>query len=310
MTEIPVYNKSGQVDYILELKEDVEFVSGRTSRAKELYYKGVGSSYLGHSSINPNGYKKVSESSVFYYGWNVSNPEWEGKFGIFQDRFQPYFSDWVGTCGLKELSLITKTKQFDLSAVEVVDCIEHDPTHGQFYFVLRYKSPRVKYDGNSMALINLLSFMVQSGWNFPWDKTSINDINNHGHVTDVADLFCSTDVKHAFGTVYSVLYSLHQTDKSNYDKLLTTLKCTHTDIKDIPFVVMLFLKNNGKEVYVKKNIKSQNDLYTHLVGNVLLRGRNCAGVEDVRMADAVMLQYLDRFKQQIGNEQAKILEVY
>ena len=129
MTEIPVYNKQGQTEYILELPEDVEFVSGRTSKSDKLYYKGVGSRYFGHSCLNPNGYEKHGESSVFYYGWNVKNREWDDKFGIFQDKFQPYFSDYIGTCGGKELNIIFNSRQFELSAVSVVDAVEHDPVN-------------------------------------------------------------------------------------------------------------------------------------------------------------------------------------
>ena len=310
MTEIPVYSKEGQVDYILELPEDVQHVSGRTSKGEKLYYKGVGSQYLGHSSVNPNGYNKLGEHSVFYYGWNVLNPAWEDKFGIFQDKFQPYFSDYIGTCGSKELNIIFKSRRFELSAVDVVDAVEHDPVNNQYYFVLDYKSPRNKYDGNSRALIHLLSYMVQAGWCFPWDKTSINDINNQGCVTDVADMFQSDETIHAFGTVYSVLYSLFKIDNDNYNNLLKSLNCSHNSISDIPLVAMLFLRNCGKDIYIKQNISSQNQLYVHLVGNVLLRGRNCAGVENIDMSDAVMIQYLDRFKETLSDNESSVLEVY
>lgn len=310
MTEIPVYSKSGQVEYLLEIDDDIQFVSGRTSKSDKHYYKGVGSWYSGHSSLSPNGYEKIGASSVFYYGWDVKNPAWGGKFGIFQDKFQPYFSDYVGGCGHKELNIIFNSRRFELSAVSVVDAIEHDTTNQQYYFVLDYKSPRIAYTDNTLGLINLMTYMVSGGWNFPWDKTSINDINNFGYVTDVADMFQSEDVRHAFGTIYSILYSLHQTNIDGYKGLLKAVGCTHDTVSDIPFVTMLFLQNMGKNVYIKQNITSRNELYTHLVGNVLLRGKNCAGVEDERQSDAIMIRYLDRFKQQLGDAELGVLEVY
>lgn len=310
MTEIPVYNKQGQIEYVLELPEDIQFVSGRTSKSDKLYYKGVGSRYFSHSCLSLVDVEKQSESSVFYYGWDVKNAKWADKFGIFQDRLQPYFSDFIGTCGNKELKIILNSRRFELSAVNVVDAVEHDPINSQYYFVLDYKSPRNKYDGNSIALVNLLSYMVESGWCFPWDKTSINDINNQGCVTDVADMFQSDDIKHLYGSVYSVFYSLFQTDNENYNKLLRFLHCSRNTISDIPVVVMLFLKKCNRDVYIKQNISSQGQLYTHLVGNLLLRGRNCAGVEDHRKSDAVMIQYLDRFRDQLNVEQQSVLEVY
>lgn len=310
MIEVYVYNTQGQVEYVLELPEDVQFVSGRTSRSDRLHYKGVGSRYVGHYSITPAAYEKISESSVFYYGWNVKNRNWDSKFGIFNDKFQPYFSDYIGTCGNKELRIISNSSQFELSAVDVVDVIEHNSINKQYYFVLNYKSPRNKYDGNATALINLLVYMVQSGWCFPWDKTSINDINNYGCVTDVADIFQSSDIKHLYGSVYSVFYSLYQMDNINYNKLLKTMNYSYMTLHYLPFVVMLFLKNCGKEVYIKQSIISQSQLYTHLVGNVLLRGKNCAGVESEQKSDMVMLQYLDRFKQKLFGSDLSVLEVY
>ena len=106
MIEVPVFNRLGGVEYVLELPEDVQPVSGRTSKSKSLYYKGVGVAYTGHSSLNVDDFEDHGESSIFYYGWNVLNNNWKNKFGIFQATFQPFFSDFVGTCGKKELNII------------------------------------------------------------------------------------------------------------------------------------------------------------------------------------------------------------
>lgn len=307
MTEIPVFNKDGDTSYILEIKDDLHYVSGRTSKSDVLYYKGAGTRYHGHSSLVENVYDGAKGSSIFYYGYDVINPNWLNKFGIFQERYQPFFSDFIGTCGKKELNILDNSRQFELSAVDVVDMIEYDPENKQYYIVLNYKAPRSSYNGNSTALISLLVYMIQSGWNFPWDKTSINDIDSVGCVTDVADLFYSLDDIHAFGTVYSVLYSLFQTNRVFYDNLMLQLGCSHRELSDIPFVSLFFLRSCGRKLTFGSNVHTKNHMYTHLVGNVLLRGRNCSGVEDITISDKVAVDYLDRFKATLDEDNLSIL---
>lgn len=123
-------------------------------------------------------------------------------------------------------------------------------------------------------------------------------------------MFRSEDVKHAFGTIYSVLYSLYRVNRDGYDALMKTVSFSGQSISDIPFVTLLFLRLFNKDIYIKQNTKTKNQLYVHLVGNVLLRGKNCAGVENEQSSDAVMIRYLDRLKTQLSEDEINILNVY
>lgn len=300
MKLIPIYTQSGHVDSYIELTDNVTHVSGRTSRSGNVFFKGVGSTYSGHSSLFHT--EGAEEHPVFYYGYKIQNPDWLGKYGIFMDKFQPYFSDWIGTCGQKELNIITNSRLFLKSAVEVLDCIEYDETYHQMYFKLLYKTKREPFLDNYRGLLDLLVYMTHSGWNFPWDKASINDINNSGNVTDVADMFKSNQLIHIFGTVYSVLYSLHQINRSAFQGLTSIIGVGQECIQDIPGLCARFLNRTGFSI--------PEEPYCHLVGNILLRGRNCAGVEDITMGAKVMTQYLDRFLAQLTYQQKQLIEDY
>jgi hypothetical protein len=151
--------------------------------------------------------------------------------------------------------------------------------------------------------------MLNGDWNFPWDKASIRDINASGFVTDVADMFRSGDVKHKFGTVYSILYSLHVLSVPLYTELLTYLGLRYYGQVDIPFVCLFLLGMNKTVVETKETFKTRQDFYIHLVANILLRGRNCASVENVNDGDSVMLGYVDRFRLQVPVEKRNLFEV-
>ena len=69
----------------------------------DLFTRVQGCEYRGHyysqkyseilcldDSLNKN-YPVLSESGIEYVGSLVKNPLWEGKFGIFLERFQSYF---------------------------------------------------------------------------------------------------------------------------------------------------------------------------------------------------------------------------
>ena len=311
MREIPVYNHNGCVINTIDLPEDVEFVSGRTSKSETCYYKGVGSKYKCHASITKTPYKKLGRNPVFYYGDDVQNTNWLGKFGIFQERFQPYFSDFIGSCGPKERSIETKSVDFSYSAVRVLDRIDYDIENQQSYYKLEYTSPRDHFidDGKTIDFINLMDCMLHEGWNFPWDKTSVRDINNQGKVTDVADIFHSHNPIHKFGTVYSVLYSTFQIAPLMYSKLLSQMGLKPSGIEGIPFVVLFAMGKLGFTVPMRQDLSDKESVYTHLIGNVLLRGRNCASVEDLDAGNEVMLQYVDRFRLTLTDKNRGIMTI-
>lgn len=295
----------------ISLPDDITHVSGRTSKSGGLYYKGVGTPYKCHASIKSNDYSIIGRNPVFYYGNDVVNRKWTGLFGIFQERFQPYFSDFIGSCGKKEKAIEKISKCFPKSAVDVVDSVCYDSDNQQSYYILDYKKSRSQFldGGNVRELIELLSIMAASGWNFPWDKTSIRDINKESFVTDIADLFESSDIKHKFGSVYSVLYSLNTLKPTLYVKLLSSFGLKYQGISDIPFVVSFLLRLFGYDVPMRTDIKTREDAYCHLVGNILIRGRNCASVESAEDGDTVMLEYVGRFRSMLSDKQKRLMEI-
>jgi len=280
---IPIYNPNGELVASLRTSTELEHVSGRTSRAGRYYYKGVGAPYKGHLTIYRHEEGVVGKSEIFYCGYHAINPKFKGKFGIFQRRFQPYFSDFIGSCGVKELKVLSNSIEFPLSAVKVVDYREYDHKNHQYYFVLDYKSGRSDYiegNGNPEALLNLLCYMAKRGWCFPWDKTSIRDIDANGMVHDVADLFRSEKRENIFGSVYSAFYSLYR---------LLTLK--YNEVTTLPpiFAVVVLLNKLG----IKIEDSRAEDYY---IEKYLLPGRNCAHVENVQWGDKVKAGYIKRFK--------------
>jgi hypothetical protein len=310
---IPIYNKKGAQVSELVLSENVTSVSGRTSIGDSgLYYKGVGVKYRGHSNFNAAGYINVTPHSVFYYGYNVVREIWLGKTGIFQEKCQPFFSDFIGTCGPKELKIINNSREFEKSAVRVVDCIEYDTENNQRYFILDYgkegRTSWIKDRGTVGGLLELLEYMLVNNWNFPWDKGAIGDVSGSGGVHDVADMFRSKEFIHKLGTVYAVLYSMKNKSQGRYFEFLTTAGYRHKDDKDFLFIALSILEKNGIDVSegFPPSAKDEFENYYHLVGNCLLWGRNCGYVEKEVEGDKIREQYINRFFNQIPKEADKI----
>jgi hypothetical protein len=300
---VNVYDNNGEVTQVLNLPEYLTPVSGRVSKSDSgAYYKGAGVSYSYQLAIKPDpSYTVVEKSDVFYCGYVVRNPKFEGKVGIFQDKYQPYFSDFIGTCGPKELKLIKNAREFDRAGVSLLDYVEHDTENHQYYFVLDYVCDRRKFlpDGDTRDLLDLLYFMVQEGWNLPWDKTSINDISEGGMVFDVADMFKSKHLVHKLGTVYSVFYSLARMDRLKYLELLHCIGLTeeHSDDTYTVLAAMRFLTDIGVSYYdlIPPELEEDNDkLRWFMLGNVLAQGRNCAHQEFPEMGETARISYRDR----------------
>jgi hypothetical protein len=215
-----------------------------------------------------------------------------------QEKYQPYFSDFIGSCGPKELAIINNSKT-DFSSVKVLDCISYDKDNNQYYFKLDYDCDRVKYVDRSspLKLNTLLSQVLSEGWNFPWDKGAINDITADGRVSDVADMFQSKKLQHRLGTVYSVLYSLGQLAPQKYYEFVTALKLKHSIQTDYVFNALWLLDTNDIDITGLLPSKGPQDLgsiYKHVVANHLITGRNCAYVEDTKHGDAVKRMFIER----------------
>ena len=146
MTYISVYDPCGKEVNRLEFDENIYPVNGRVSKGDKYYYKGVGVAYQGQFlTENFDGYEICHECDVFYMGTFVKKPCFADKYGIFQERYQPQFTDFIGSCGAKELSIIENSENFELSSVDVLDVVNYDKDNQQYYFKLDYKCGRRKY---------------------------------------------------------------------------------------------------------------------------------------------------------------------
>ena len=142
-----------------------------------------------------------------------------------------------------------------------------------------YKCGRKGYvedDGDPKKLKELLDYMLQTDWNFLWDKGAINDCTPEGLVTDVADLFESEELEHQLGTVYSLLYSLYNRSKEKYIEFLNICGLSHKDTTDFIYNSIKILDENGVDTLplIRYNDKLKD--YKHSVLNYLIQGRNCA----------------------------------
>jgi len=279
MTIIPVYNSSGNEVNQITLNDTISYVNGRVQRGKSVYYKGVGVPYRGHYSFNTDSkYEVFEKSDVFYLGYKVVNPAFKNKTGIFQERYQPFFPDFIGSCSVKEGTILINSISFELSSVEVLDCIKYDDENDQYYYILNYSCGRKHYstdNGEPLKLKQLVEYLITNDWNLLWDKGSINDITPDGKISDVADLFLSKELKFKLGTIYSILYSLAKTNFSMYQEFLKLYNCYHVDQRSFVFnsaaILSTFVDINEFFPY-----NDFNKNFKHIVLNYLIQGKNCA----------------------------------
>lgn len=307
MIEIPIWNINGEVINYLTINDNVTPVNGRVSKGDKCYYKGAGVHYIGqywdvdrpYSSID---YDFNHVCDVFYMGCLLSKKVFQGKFGIFQEKYQPQFTDFIGSCGVKELSIIEHSELFEKSSVKVLKSHCYDNLNGQYYFELNYTCGRRKYleEGDPRKLRELLDYMVSSGWNFIWDKTSIEDISYNGLVTDVADIFFSKNIDNLLGTVYSVLYSLGKTDEFSYYQFLEENGMDHKN--DMSYVLnsIKILKDNGIDTDIFHKTGNTYEDYKDCVINHLITGRNCGDCCYIEFGDKVRQEYIRRSSNQFN----------
>jgi hypothetical protein len=277
VTDIPVYDSEGvQVDSFF-IDDTLEQVNGRVSKGDKCFYKGVGVRYDYHCTRTPReDEERVRKSDVWYVGWAVKRDCFLGKQGVFQERYQPHFTDWIGACGEKEIQIVENLweLQFERSNIEVFGFEEI--TEGQYYLMCDYPEGRKGYlhDPDPRALMDLLSYMVQNNWNFPWDKRSITDITPGGKVNDVADVFQAVGLGYKLGSVYSVLYSLGNMNPGAYQQFCETFMLNHGSHAYYVTNALAILMRNGVDIgaCMKDNL---NDTYWHTVRNYLVVGKNC-----------------------------------
>jgi hypothetical protein len=283
MTEIPIYDSKGiQVDSIT-IKESVEYVNGRVCRSDTCYYKGIGIPYTSHNIMNENlndDYDFLEKSTVFYVGNVVSKKSFQNKTGIFQERFQPQFTDWIGSCGFKELNILENLydeHKFERNSIEVLSYETINEEAQQYYLKVQYSCGRKTYANypNPSKLRELLDYMISANWNFPWDKDAIADISTTGLVTDVADIFYSTELVHKIGTVYSVLYSLGTKNTKLYNEFCNSTGLRNVNDMDYIFNTIFLLSVNGVNTSPLMDIEDPIEIYKNVVKNYLIQGKNC-----------------------------------
>lgn len=282
MTNIPVFDSFGNQINSIQVNDSIDYVNGRVSKGDKFYYKGIGIPYKFHH-IYPedmnNDYTLISKSPIFYLGNTVSKKCYHGKFGIFQEKHQPHFTDWIGACGIKELNILENLYDengFEMNAIEVFGYETIDEKSEQYYLKVDYPEGRTSYfdNPNSKDLRKLMDYMIQNDWNFPWDKNSISDVSSNSKVTDVADLFKSSDISHKIGTVYSILYSLYNSSQIEYENFCRENNLIHENQMSFIFNSLYILSLNHIDIL---SLYKQNPIetYKNIVINYLVVGKNC-----------------------------------
>lgn len=311
--EIFVYNETGQVVDSVIINDTIEYIDGRVSRGHKSYYKGLGVPYNGHHILPENmsnEYDLLGVSDVFYIGNVVSKKVFSGKTGIFQEKYQDHFTDWIGSCGIKELNILENLYDecgFDMSDVDVLGYYPIDEKNQQYYLEVNYPNKRKNYlsnpDSNNLRI--LLDYMLENDWNFPWDKNSISDISSNSRVTDVADIFKSNSLSHKIGTVYSVLYSLYKSDSNLYIDFCEKNNLMHYN--NISFVIntlTLLQYNNIDTLFLYE--KTPKDTYKKIILEYLIIGKNCGfcGVgsckrkndDNLSYGESIKNQYIEKYR--------------
>jgi hypothetical protein len=304
MTDIKIYDADGNIKDALIINDEIDFsvIDGRVLKGTKCYYKGIGVPYSFHFiskiSYNENQYNALEISDVFYMGLQVEKKAFIGKRGIFQEPFQTMFSDFIGTCGVKELSIIENSMFFEMSSAEILESVNYDTENMQYYFKVNYKCGRSKYieTGDPYKLRSLIEYMLSSNWNIIWDKDSITDISANGMVTDVGELFVSNTLENKFGSVYSILYSLGKRNFNKYIEFLDVYNLNHEDEMSYVFNSAEILKKNNIDTEKMFTTNFMVDNYKYIVLNYLLTGRNCGHCSFVDFGDKIRNEYISRYK--------------
>jgi hypothetical protein len=152
--------------------------------------------------------------------------------------------------------------------------------------------------------------MISTNWNFPWDKDSISDISTTGLVTDVADVFYSTELMHKVGTVYSVLYSLGTKNIKLYNEFCSVTGLRNINDMDYIFNTIFLLSVNGVDTSPLMDIGDPIEIYKNVVKNYLIQGKNCGfcGVGSCLKREDSNQSYGEMIKQEYIQRVGKMLK--
>ena len=307
MTNISIYDYDGNQIDDLSINDTLERpLRGRVSKGEKFYYKGLGVYYSQHHIdkrlFDEDLYTFVRKSDIFYLGYVVKRKAFESKFGIFQEPFQPMFTDFIGTCGVKELSIIENSMFFEKSSAEVVKSIRYDTMNNQYYFIMNYSCGRRRYidEGDPKLLRELIDYTLATNWNFIWDKDSITDISYNGLVTDVGELFVSDTLINKFGSVYSVIYSLAKRNFDKYIEFCNVNDLEHIDDRSYVFNTLELLLRNGVDIKSMLPYDDKNQNYKHIILEYLVTGRNCGHCSFVDVGENIKSKYISDTKSAFG----------
>lgn len=294
--DISLYDERGRPFHRVTVRAEFERVPNSRFAQEvdgETYLKGAGCSYFGHYVLKPDPETRdIEKVPIDYLGYRVVDPAFAGKTGIFFARFQPPFSDPIGGCGIKETRIYEHSKQFEKSGVEVVGMLPVLKNSPSVIYRLKYKGGRIKMEDGQFktaVLADLLFYMLEADWNFPWDKNVLGDINQKGLVTDVADLFRSEDMVHKFGTVYSFMFGLHCLGRlGGFCKCLGLRKA---GLYEIPFRVAKLLEKRCNANFAI-DCKETPVNYLRLMKEFLIEGKSCASLESHAFDEFAKRMYL------------------
>jgi hypothetical protein len=303
MYTVNVYDNQGKVVNQLAVNDEIHFVGGRVSFGSKCYYKGLGLPYKSHfmKSFDANEYDLIEKTDIFYLGSEVSKKCFQNKFGIFQEKYQPQFEDYIGSCGVKELDIIGHSVECEKSSVRVLKSHQYDRENNQYYFELEYKCNRIGYiqEGEPNKLYELLEYMMKENWNFIWDKNTITDISYNGLITDVGDIFQSSQLSAKLGTIYSVLYSLFHNDKEKFNTFLQYCGLEHVTAMD--FVINSLQLLYTFDIDISEIVKnSDKDTYINAVTNYLIVGKNCGDCSFIDLGNQIRDQYKENARKQLN----------
>lgn len=221
--EVSIWDLDGSEVGKVSLGEPGLPIEGKRGLMSEsgVFYKGAGCTYKGHfqselcnrllgGSSVPD-VEVVGSSGMDYVGELVENPNWKGKFGIFLYKYQPYFSDLIGSCGKKELKILDNCS-LPFSGVDVLDYLNM----GDEMYVFKLKYMDSKEGSIEQGTVEkLIKQIIEGKYICPYDKDLYRDMDCEGRIHDVADwLEVSRDgldtkaMQEKFGTVYALVRSI------------------------------------------------------------------------------------------------------
>jgi hypothetical protein len=303
MYTVNVYDNQGNIVNQLAVNDELHFVGGRISFGDKCYYKGLGLPYKSHfiKQYDSSEYDLIEKTDIFYLGSEVSKKCFQGKFGIFQEKYQPQFEDYIGSCGVKELDIIGNSVECERSSVRVLKSHRYDKENSQYYFELDYKCNRISYiqSGEAQSLYELLEYMMIQNWNFIWDKNTITDISYNGLITDVGDIFQSNQLSAKLGTIYSVLYSLAHNDKEKFESFIQYCGLNHITPADFILNSLKLMVRFGIDISeIEKN--TVKDTYINAVTHYLIVGKNCGDCSFVDLGNQIRDQYKENTRKQLN----------